>query len=97
MDFKKLTRNLWISAVCAVATPALAAGLVEGTSAAVRTVADAATPPGLGGVLPQDSTAIERLQHVATRAPARLSPLAGNDEIAWESVKSGPHVRGRVH
>ncbi|HEV2561244.1 MAG TPA: hypothetical protein VGT78_03805 [Rhizomicrobium sp.] len=25
---------------------------------------------------------------VATRAPARLSPLAGNDDIAWQSANS---------
>jgi len=25
---------------------------------------------------------------IATRAPARLSPLAGNDDIAWQSANS---------
>ncbi|HEX3675483.1 MAG TPA: hypothetical protein VHU87_14530 [Rhizomicrobium sp.] len=87
--FRRILMQLAISATVAIATPALAAGLVEGVSAATSTVAGANTilPDDTGGgsatlaAAPADS-------HVATHAPLRLSALAGEDDAAWADARS---------
>jgi hypothetical protein len=87
--FRRTLMQLAISAAVAVATPAVAAGLVEGVSAATNTVADA------NSILPTDTdggsstpAAAPADSHVATRAPLRLSALAGEDDAAWADAKS---------
>ena len=66
-----------ISALVALATPAVAAGLVEGVSATAATVADATQP------LPLDDAATG---HVATHGPARLSVLVGHGDLSYQNV-----------
>jgi hypothetical protein len=78
-----------ISAAVATVTPALAAGMVEGVSAAATTVSDAAMPNqqiaptgDTGGTSqPTDS-------RVATHAPMRLSAIAGDDDTARTDARS---------
>ena len=74
-----------ISAVIAAATPAVAAGLVVGTSVAVQT-GNAA----IGGTIyPSDESAGPTVPpQNATHGPARLSVLAGSDQAAWDSAHS---------
>jgi hypothetical protein len=71
-----------ISAGVAVATPALAAGVVVGVSAAATTVADVTQAPdtqannaGVNG-------------RVATHGPARLSVLVGKGDLASPNGRS---------
>jgi hypothetical protein len=92
--FRRLLTQIAFSACVAIVTPAAAAGLVEGVSAAATTVADATSPmpsiaPDSVGGAPVDS-------HVATRAPARLSALAGSDDAAWADAHSVAHDK-RAH
>ena len=69
-----------ISALVALATPAMAAGLVEGVSATATTVADATQP------LSPDSNPAGVNGRVATHGPARLSVLVGNGDLASQNV-----------
>jgi hypothetical protein len=69
-----------ISAFVAVATPAVAAGLVEGVSVTATTIASA-TPP----VTPDEGFAGVN-GRVATHGPARLSVLVGNGDLAYQNV-----------
>jgi hypothetical protein len=71
-----------ISAFVALATPAVAAGLVEGVSATAVTVADATQP------LTPDDGASGVNGRVATHGPARLSVLVGSGDIAGQDLKS---------
>ena len=77
-----------ISAIVAVTTPAVAAGLVAGTSAAMQSSNAAignaiySTSDGDTGTQPEAPPA------QASHAPARLSVLAGNDDAAWKSAHS---------
>jgi hypothetical protein len=88
--FRRRVTQLAISAAIAVVTPAAAAGLMSGVSAAATTVAEASAPVVLTG----DRDAALADPQPATHAPARLSPLAGNDEVAWADARSvHRHVR----
>jgi len=83
--------QLAISAVVAVATPALAAGLVAGASVAASVGGDALNGAiGPGAATPDIDS--DPSPYIATHDPARLSALAGNDDAARESVRS-VHVR----
>ncbi|HEY2071895.1 MAG TPA: hypothetical protein VGG48_20220 [Rhizomicrobium sp.] len=88
--------QLAISAAVAAVTPAAAAGLVEGVSAAATTVADATAPSSLlsatTAIAPNDSMPGDT--RIATGAPVRLSPLAGEDDTAWADANSVPHKHG---
>jgi hypothetical protein len=84
-----------ISAAVATVTPALAAGMVEGVSAAATTVSDAAmpnqqiAPTGDAGGTSQPADS-----RIATHGPTRLTALAGNDETAWADAKQASrHAR----
>jgi hypothetical protein len=79
-----------ISAAVALATPAVAAGLVEGVSVTAATVADATQP------LPPDDRSSGVNGRVATRGPARLSVLVGNGDLAYENV-GGSEARSTHH
>lgn len=81
--YRRTLMQFAISAAVATVTPALAAGMVEGVSAAATSVSDAAMPAttiaptgDVGG------TAQLVDSHVATHGPTRLSALAGDDETA---------------
>lgn len=89
---KRFLTHLSISALAAVATPAIAAGLVVGTQQAVS-VADS-DPLGTTSYAPTDiaPAASDVRENYATHAPTRLSPLAGTDKQAWESAHA-VHVR----
>lgn len=84
---QKFFMRLALSAVAAVATPAIAAGLVTGASVATSAGTDAiSSVVGTDGgdiAGPQDQSA-----NVATHGPAQLSVLAGNGNEAWQSVHS---------
>jgi len=83
---KRFLMQISISAFVAVATPALTAGLMVGA----QQVADAAsTPVSISANLTRDTnkSATANSRH-ATRPPARLSPLAGDDKAAWENANS---------
>jgi hypothetical protein len=80
--FKRHAAQFAISAALAAVTPAAAAGLVEGVSVAATTVDQAGAIPASG------AAPVLRPETVATHAPARLSALAGNDKMAWDSAKS---------
>jgi hypothetical protein len=84
---KRFLIHLSISALAALATPAIAAGLVIGTGQ-VFYVADSSTPGIATASVPTDQApAANRLrENYATHEPARLSPLAGNDKAAWDSA-----------
>jgi hypothetical protein len=86
MRYRRLLMQFGISAAIAIVTPAAAAGLVEGVSAAATTVADATIPNA--SVFPNQDAAETKpaAPAAATRAPTRLSDLAGNDATAWASV-----------
>ena len=71
-----------ISAFVAVTTPALAAGVVVGVSAAATTVADVTQQPGR----PDDQTDAGVNGRVATHGPARLSVLVGKGDLAYQNV-----------
>jgi len=92
-----------VSAFAAIATPALAAGLVAGTAGAVKVVADtgpmahAATTLD-GGAAADDADAAPSRSVIATGEPRRLSALSGTDDAAWASARE-VQVRkmGRKH
>lgn len=86
---QKFLTQLAISAFVAVATPALAAGLMTGVSA-TGTASDAVLAPtiavsdtGDGGTVNSGSSPL-----LASHSPARLSALAGDDDAAWSSAHS---------
>ncbi len=87
--FRRTLMQLAISAAVAVVTPAAAAGLVEGVSAAANTVADASTP----SIVSIDSNGGSQMpdSRVATHGPMRLSALAGDDDLAKADVRNAPH------
>jgi hypothetical protein len=74
-----------ISAIVALTTPAVAAGLVAGTSVAVQT-SNAAIGDAIYST--QDDAAPPAATAEATHGPARLSVLVGNDQAAWDSAHS---------
>jgi hypothetical protein len=76
--------RLLISALVAVATPAIAAGLVEGVSATAMTVADATQPQVPDGATPDNSG------RMATHGPARLSVLVRVDDVASRDTRKSP-------
>jgi hypothetical protein len=78
-----------ISAVVAAATPALAAGVVLGVSAAATTVADA-TQPGIPDDMAANASGVNG--RVATHGPARLSVLVGDGDLAWQDVGRSRHA-----
>jgi hypothetical protein len=69
-----------ISAIVAVTTPAIAAGLIEGVSVTATTVANATQP------LTPDEDSAGVNGRVATHGPARLSVLVGNGDLAYQNV-----------
>jgi hypothetical protein len=86
---QKFLFHLAISAVAAVTTPAIAAGLMAGTSAAASTDAAAVS----SAIYSADEAAGASVNSdpspfVATHGPAKLSVLVGNDQAAWESAHS---------
>jgi hypothetical protein len=77
-----------VSAVVAIATPAMAAGVLAGASAAAsagtETIGAAIYQTDeMGSDINSDSSPF-----IATRAPAKLSVLVGNDKAAWDSAHS---------
>jgi hypothetical protein len=84
---QKFLIRLAISASVAIASPAIAAGLVAGTSAAASAGAE-----GLGNTIyPADVSAgssSDSSPAMATHGPAKLSVLAGTDDAAWASAHS---------
>jgi hypothetical protein len=77
-----------ISAVVALATPAVAAGLVAGTSVAMQS-GDTAIDNAIYSTADGDSSApADSGSKQASHAPARLSVLVGNDDAAWRSAHS---------
>jgi len=86
--YRRFSMQFAISVAVAIVTPAAAAGLVEGVSTAATTVADATAPNQFvsqDGAAGTDGGAAVSANAV-THAPARLSPLAGNDATAWADV-----------
>ena len=75
-----------ISAVFAVATPAIAAGVVVGVSAAATTVADATQPGVPVDVSSNNGAGVNG--RVATHGPARLSVLVGNGDLDVQDAGS---------
>jgi len=84
---KRFFMQLSISMFAALATPALAAGLVAGTGQAVALANDDAVASDVS-YSPQASApaASQTIANYATHGPTRLSPLAGSDKAAWESA-----------
>jgi hypothetical protein len=78
-----------VSAIAAIATPAIAAGVLAGASAAAsadtETISAAIyqTDVAAGADINSDSSPF-----IATHAPAKLSVLVGNDKAAWDSAHS---------
>jgi hypothetical protein len=83
---KRFAMQFAISALVAVATPAVAAGLVAGTSVAMQT-GNAAIGNAIYSTSDSDAGPQADPQQ-ASHAPARLSVLVGNDKAAWESAHS---------
>lgn len=84
---QRFLTQLAVSAIVAIATPALAAALVVGASEAAS-----AGSEGMNGAInpPVEAADINSgaSPYIATHGPARLSALAGNDEVARQSVRS---------
>jgi len=85
---KKFLMRFSISALVAVATPAFAAALLTGASAAMQSGNTA-----IGGAIDSTSDNDAAAQPdpapaQASHAPARLSVLVGNDDAAWQSAHS---------
>lgn len=81
--------HLAVSAAVAIVTPAIAAGVLAGTSAA----ASADTETISAAIYQTDEIAGQSINSdsspfIATHAPAKLSVLVGNDKAAWESAHS---------
>lgn len=74
-----------LSAVAAVVTPAMAAGLVAGASAGTQAISSAIYPSGDS---PGAGINADTSPYVATHEPAKLSVLVGNDKDAWTSAHS---------
>jgi hypothetical protein len=96
MNTRRLLMQIAISAGVAIVTPAAAAGLIEGVSAAATTVADA-TAPNQSIYPDQGADAETAPAAVATHAPTRLSALAGSDATAWADVGHPVHVSRKPH
>lgn len=94
MTGQRFLTQLAISTVVAIASPAVAAGLLTGASV----VASTNNSPG-SAIYSTDSAAgaaaanSEAPPFVATHAPAKLSVLVGNDDAAWASAHSVHVVR----
>lgn len=84
---KRFAMQFTISALVAVATPAVAAGLVAGTSVAMQT-SNAAIGNAIYSTSDADAGPQTDSQQGASHAPARLSVLVGNDKAAWDSAHS---------
>jgi hypothetical protein len=76
-----------ISAVVALATPAVAAGLVAGTSVAMQS-SNMAIGNAIYPTQDDASAPVPQAYSQATHGPARLSVLAGNDQAAWDNAHS---------
>ena len=85
--------HLTFSAAAAIITPAMAAGLVAGASAGTQAISSAIYPSDNDESAAGDAGIGAQ---VATRAPTKLSVLAGNDAQAWESARS-VHVKFTRH
>jgi hypothetical protein len=83
---KRFAMQFAISALVAVATPAVAAGLVAGTSVAMQT-SNTAIGSAIYSTSDNDAGPQTDSQQ-ASHAPARLSVLVGNDKAAWDSAHS---------
>lgn len=81
--YRRSAIRFLVSATVALATPAVAAGLVEGVSATAATVANATQPLP---ILPADDSSAGVNGRVATHGPARLSVLVGNGDLAYQNV-----------
>jgi hypothetical protein len=81
---RRFAARLLISVLVAIATPAIAAGLVEGVSAAALTVADATQPPA------PDNGAPDINSRAATHGPARLSVLVRVDDTVGRDTRQSP-------
>ena len=80
--------QLAISALVALAKPAVAAGLVAGTSVAMQS-GNAAIDHAIFSTADSDAgTQPDAASAEASHAPTRLSVLVGNDKAAWESARS---------
>ena len=90
---QKFLVHLAFSAIAAVITPAMAAGLVAGASAGTEALASALTPSDENASAAAD---VDDNVRGATHAPRKLSVLAGNGKEAWESVQT-VHVDFRRH
>jgi hypothetical protein len=80
MHRRRFANRFLISAFVALATPAMAAGLVEGVSVTAATVASVTQP------LTPDERSGGVNGRVATHGPARLSLLVGNGDLAYQNV-----------
>ena len=77
-----------ISAIVAVTTPAVAAGLVAGTSVAMQSGSAAVNNAIYPATEGDAGTQADAAPGQASHAPARLSILVGNDDAAWKSAHS---------
>lgn len=82
---QKFFAHLAISAVAAIVTPAMAAGLVAGASAGTQALSSAIYPSNdpAGSAINTDTS-----PYIATHEPAKLSVLVGNDAAAIASAHS---------
>ena len=93
-SYRKVFRIVLLSSIAAIATPALAAGLVTGTADAVRVVADAGPISSLPSpaAVNVDGDADADVEQPATAEPKRLTALTGRDDQAWASAQD-VHLR----
>lgn len=90
---QKFFAHFAISAVAAIVTPAMAAGLVAGASAGTQAISSAMYPSDdpAGPAINSNSSPF-----IATHEPAKLSVLVGNGKDAWVSAHS-VHVDFQHH
>ncbi len=95
---KKFFIQIGISAFVAVATPALAAGVMAGATVMASTSDSDALVQGAPAYAPDvaagGSDRIADEPQSATHGPKRLSALAGDDKAAWDSAHA-VHVTWR--
>ncbi len=85
---KRFAVQFAISALVAVGTPAVAAGLVAGTSVAMQS-SNAVLNRAIYSTNDSDTGAqADSVPAQASHPPARLSALVGNDQAAWDSAHS---------
>lgn len=84
----RFAMQLTISAIVAITTPAVAAGLVAGTSVAMQSRNTAINNAIYSTADSDAGAAADSAPVQASHAPTRLSVLVGNDKAAWESARS---------